>query len=368
MFLRTSRPSIGRGSDRGCVECSSLWPRVGPGRGRRRGAVRRRAHAPLRQPRLRGEHAGDGRRVGGRRGVRAVVQQRPPRHRLEVALSTAAYEDARGAVAGSSARRDGTVVLVRNTTEAINVLAAALPAGTRVLSHAGRAPREHAAVAPPRPCACCRSRQRPRSCSSAASTRCGRAAADRPARRHRRLQRHRRGVAAGRARRGRAPLRRQAVRRRRPARAAPRDRHGGDGHRLPRALRPQALRAVRRRRAGRCGRALERGDPLLHGGGAIKLVTLDDVIWADAPERYEAGSPNVIGAVALGAACRMLGQLGMARVAAQRARPLRAPGSRPGARRRACRQLALWPDATGDRVGVATFTSTATATAASPRC
>ena len=35
------------------------------------------------------------------------------------------------------------------------------------------------------------------------------------------------------------------------------------------------------------------GEPLLHGGGAIELVTLDDVIWADAPERYEAGSPNV---------------------------------------------------------------------------
>jgi selenocysteine lyase/cysteine desulfurase len=48
------------------------------------------------------------------------------------------------------------------------------------------------------------------------------------------------------------------------------------------------------------------GDPLLLGGGAIKLVTTDDVIWADAPERYEAGSPNVIGAVALAAACEAL--------------------------------------------------------------
>jgi selenocysteine lyase/cysteine desulfurase len=48
------------------------------------------------------------------------------------------------------------------------------------------------------------------------------------------------------------------------------------------------------------------GRPLLEGGGAIKLVTLDDVIWADAPERFEAGSPNVIGAVALAAACDAL--------------------------------------------------------------
>src|SRR4051794_18108142 len=48
------------------------------------------------------------------------------------------------------------------------------------------------------------------------------------------------------------------------------------------------------------------GDPLIKGGGAIKLVTEDDVIWADAPERFEAGSPNVIGAVALAAACDAL--------------------------------------------------------------
>ena len=48
------------------------------------------------------------------------------------------------------------------------------------------------------------------------------------------------------------------------------------------------------------------GDPLIKGGGAVKLVTDDDVIWADGPERFEAGSPNVIGAVALAAACDAL--------------------------------------------------------------
>jgi selenocysteine lyase/cysteine desulfurase len=48
------------------------------------------------------------------------------------------------------------------------------------------------------------------------------------------------------------------------------------------------------------------GAPLLEGGGAIKLVTTDEVIWIDGPERYEAGSPNVIGAVALAAACDAL--------------------------------------------------------------
>jgi selenocysteine lyase/cysteine desulfurase len=41
------------------------------------------------------------------------------------------------------------------------------------------------------------------------------------------------------------------------------------------------------------------GDPFLAGGGAVELVDLDEVVWTDPPEREEAGSPNVIGAVAL---------------------------------------------------------------------
>ncbi|WP_346619811.1 aminotransferase class V-fold PLP-dependent enzyme [Blastococcus montanus] len=45
-----------------------------------------------------------------------------------------------------------------------------------------------------------------------------------------------------------------------------------------------------------------RGEPLLVGGGTVKAVSFDDVVWADAPDREEAGSPNVLGAVALAAA------------------------------------------------------------------
>jgi selenocysteine lyase/cysteine desulfurase len=52
------------------------------------------------------------------------------------------------------------------------------------------------------------------------------------------------------------------------------------------------------------------GDPFLAGGGAVDLVDLDEVIWTDPPEREEAGSPNVIGAVAFGAAMDALGQIG----------------------------------------------------------
>lgn len=52
------------------------------------------------------------------------------------------------------------------------------------------------------------------------------------------------------------------------------------------------------------------GDPFLAGGGAVDLVDLDEVWWTDPPEREEAGSPNVMGAVALEAALEELGRIG----------------------------------------------------------
>ena len=52
------------------------------------------------------------------------------------------------------------------------------------------------------------------------------------------------------------------------------------------------------------------GDPFLAGGGAVDLVDLDEVIWTEPPDREEAGSPNVIGAVALDAAIRELVRFG----------------------------------------------------------
>ena len=52
------------------------------------------------------------------------------------------------------------------------------------------------------------------------------------------------------------------------------------------------------------------GAPEVMGGGAISIVTWDDTVWADLPDREEAGSPNVIGAVALGVAIETLVELG----------------------------------------------------------
>jgi selenocysteine lyase/cysteine desulfurase len=52
------------------------------------------------------------------------------------------------------------------------------------------------------------------------------------------------------------------------------------------------------------------GDPFLAGGGAVDLVDLDEVVWTTPPEREEAGSPNVVGAVALHAAIDALTDAG----------------------------------------------------------
>jgi selenocysteine lyase/cysteine desulfurase len=52
------------------------------------------------------------------------------------------------------------------------------------------------------------------------------------------------------------------------------------------------------------------GDPFLAGGGAVDLVDLDEVIWTEPPEREEAGSPNVIGSIAMHAAIDELERVG----------------------------------------------------------
>jgi cysteine desulfurase/selenocysteine lyase len=47
------------------------------------------------------------------------------------------------------------------------------------------------------------------------------------------------------------------------------------------------------------------------GGGTVKFVTSDDIVWNDPPHNEEAGSPNVIGVVALIEAIQTLRKIGM---------------------------------------------------------
>ena len=72
------------------------------------------------------------------------------------------------------------------------------------------------------------------------------------------------------------------------------------------------------------------------GGGTVDIVTLDNVQWAGLPDREEAGSPNVVGAVALAKAIRCLQRMGIEALAEHEAqltayllqRLLRVPGVR----------------------------------------
>jgi cysteine desulfurase / selenocysteine lyase len=52
-------------------------------------------------------------------------------------------------------------------------------------------------------------------------------------------------------------------------------------------------------------------DPDMVGGGVASIVTLESVQWNDVPHNDEAGSPNVVGGVALAEACRVLQSVGM---------------------------------------------------------
>ena len=55
----------------------------------------------------------------------------------------------------------------------------------------------------------------------------------------------------------------------------------------------------------------EGGIPSEPGGGTVKFVTHKDVLWNEPPLNEEAGSPNLVGAIALGESIRFLKHIGM---------------------------------------------------------
>ena len=66
------------------------------------------------------------------------------------------------------------------------------------------------------------------------------------------------------------------------------------------------------------GRAplLDAMPPYQGGGGAIRSVTFEQTLYADAPYRFEAGTPHIAGIVGLAAAMEYLAAIGLDRVAA----------------------------------------------------
>ncbi|MBI4092818.1 MAG: cysteine desulfurase [Candidatus Kerfeldbacteria bacterium] len=59
---------------------------------------------------------------------------------------------------------------------------------------------------------------------------------------------------------------------------------------------------------------LETMPPFLGGGDMIREVTLQSATWNDVPWKFEAGTPNAVGAIGLGAAVDYLQKLGMGNV------------------------------------------------------
>jgi cysteine desulfurase/selenocysteine lyase len=83
-----------------------------------------------------------------------------------------------------------------------------------------------------------------------------------------------------------------------------------------RSFRPQNVGPDR---AGRVvGAAISAGShgPFYGGGDMIKEVWTDHATWNDLPYKFEAGTPNITGAIAFGAAIDYLERIGMDRVRA----------------------------------------------------
>ncbi len=58
----------------------------------------------------------------------------------------------------------------------------------------------------------------------------------------------------------------------------------------------------------------KKGNPDYCGGGTVRIVTKDKVIWSDPPYKDEAGTPNMIGVLALGESIKTLNTLNMDKI------------------------------------------------------
>ena len=98
---------------------------------------------------------------------------------------------------------------------------------------------------------------------------------------------------------------------------------------------------------------LDAAPPYMAGGGAVRRVTLAGTTWADAPARHEGGTPNVVGAVAIAAACEAIAAL-PAGALERHEESLRRLLTEGLAGIEGVQVLALWPGEV-DVVGLATF-------------
>jgi selenocysteine lyase/cysteine desulfurase len=97
----------------------------------------------------------------------------------------------------------------------------------------------------------------------------------------------------------------------------------------------------------------DEGIPDMVGGGVVEIVTRDHVEWNHPPSKEEAGTPNVIGGVALAAAIGVLNAVGMDAIAAHETSLLRYAY----ARLKSLQGITLYgpTEALEDKVGVICF-------------
>ncbi|HEX2705543.1 MAG TPA: aminotransferase class V-fold PLP-dependent enzyme [Candidatus Lustribacter sp.] len=221
-------------------------------------------------------------------------------------VTSAWYEQARAEVAAFvGARPDDTVIFTRNTTDSVNLLARTLPAGTTVVVFAS----EHHSTLLAWPQATVRLPV-PRSVGAALASLEAVLASDTSA--------HRLVVVAGASNvtgeiwpiteivglahrygaRVALDAAQYAPHRRVDLAATGLDYVAFSGHKI---YAPYGAGVLAGRRDW-----LDAGAPYLRGGGATARVTSDEVTWATGASRHEGGSPNVVGAVALAAACATL--------------------------------------------------------------
>ncbi|HEY2512580.1 MAG TPA: aminotransferase class V-fold PLP-dependent enzyme [Polyangiaceae bacterium] len=227
-------------------------------------------------------------------------------------VTSRAYAAARRQVATFvGARPSDRVIFTRNTTDALNLLAGALPSGTEVISFASE---HHANMLPWRRSAAHTQLPVPRSRDEALSL--AAEALRKSDARHRLLAVCGASNVTGEiwpvaelSALARAHGARIAVD---AAQLAPHRRVDMDGDSLDYV----ALSGHKLYAPFGAGALIGRSDwldaarPYLAGGGAVKRVGLEEVDWAFGEARHEAGTPNVVGAIALGAACRALSQIG----------------------------------------------------------
>jgi selenocysteine lyase/cysteine desulfurase len=270
-------------------------------------------------------------------------------------VSTRLLEAAREAIgAFAGARPDDEVILTRNTTEALNLLAAALPEGTTAVvfsseHHANLLPwrrARHLQLAPPRrreevvACAERALRGLPAGRRLLAVTGASNVTGELWPIAELCAMAHRNGARVA------VDAAQLAPHRRIDLAEIGADWVAFSAHKLHAPFGSGAL--VGRRDW------LEAARPWLAGGGATRRVSLEAVEWSDSPARHEAGTPNLLGAVAFAAACRALTEAGWDAIEAHESalldHLLRGLRALPGVE-----ILSLW-GAGAERIGVVTFT------------